>query len=101
MERCCVCGRFCRPVDSSTPFGSGGDIDPPDEEFYCAKCVEKEKSFFIEHNRLPANWRKAKWEFDVAKVLGYVLIHLDGAGWNIWHKQSEPMPKGYILDEVK
>jgi hypothetical protein len=50
MIKCVVCGKFCKPVDSSTPFGGAVDTEPPDPEFYCASCVEKEKQFYINHH---------------------------------------------------
>lgn len=97
VYRCCICGKFCRPVDSSTPFGSYDNFEPPVEEFYCATCVKKVKLYHIEHSWLPVNWRKAQWEFNVAKVLDYILISPEGAAWSVWHKKTEPIPSGYII----
>ena len=93
--RCSVCGRFCRPVDSSTPFGGYNSTEPPEEEYYCGKCVLKEKDWHIAHGWLPSNWRKAKWEYEVAKVLGCILIGPKYSAWSVWHKATEPIPDDY------
>ena len=45
--RCTCCGRFCRPADEGTPFGGPQDMEPPDEEFWCAPCVEVEVAFYV------------------------------------------------------
>lgn len=89
--RCCCCGRFCIPADSSAPFGSYGDLEPPEEKFYCGHCVEKQITFHIRYGWLPVNYTKANWEYEVAKVLGFIEI----APWSIWHKEAEPVPEGY------
>jgi len=95
---CCICGRYCRfDSDYSIPFTSGEAVYPPSEEYYCVRCAEKEKQYHIQAGWIPPNWHKAKWEFEVAEVLGFVLIKLVGAAWSLWHKASEPIPDGYVL----
>jgi len=37
-SRCCYCGRFCIPVDWEAPYGSGDEVDPPEDEPICEKC---------------------------------------------------------------
>lgn len=95
MIKCCVCGKFCVPVDSSTPFGGYLDTEPPDSEYYCAKCAKKEKQYFITHKWLPCNWRPAKWEYEVAKILGFIRIGPLGVAWSMWHNPNNVMPADY------
>ena len=95
-ERCSVCGRFCRPIDQSCPFGTYDSLDPPQEEYYCEQCALKEKEYYISRGWLPSNWRKANWEYEVAQVLDFILITLPGAAWSVWHKGSEQLPDGWI-----
>lgn len=40
--QCEHCGQFCKPHDSGTYYGSCIDMEPPDESFFCKKCVDKE-----------------------------------------------------------
>jgi len=39
--RCSECGQFCRPVDSGTFYGHCNDTDPPDPDFFCARCAKR------------------------------------------------------------
>lgn len=45
--RCCVCGKFCKPVATAIEYGGYFDIDPPDPVFWCNKCatIIKTKQF--------------------------------------------------------
>ena len=97
MIKCSVCGRFCKPADSSTSFISGDTIDPPEPDYYCASCVEREKQYFIKHRWLPPHYIHANWEFDVAKVIGFILIRLPRTAWDSWHDSIEPIPIGYEI----
>ena len=97
-ERCSVCGRFCVPADVSCPFGGSGDIDPPEEDWYCKQCVRKETEYHISHGWLPSNRRKAKWEYVVAEKLGFILVSVEGAAWSVWHKKTSPLPKGWVKE---
>jgi len=40
--KCYYCGRFCKPHDTGTYYGSTLDMEPPDPLFFCKKCVDKE-----------------------------------------------------------
>lgn len=99
---CCICGRFCRwDTDYSVPFGTYGDIDPPDAEFYCPSCIKEQKTKHTEWGWLPVNWIPAKWEYEVAEAIGFIRIYLPSAAWGRWHNTNQPIPKGYItVDEV-
>jgi hypothetical protein len=39
--RCCYCGRFCKPYDTGTYYGSTLDMEPPDPEYFCKACVKR------------------------------------------------------------
>lgn len=39
--KCENCGKFCRPYDSGTYFGTANDLEPPDESFFCEKCIKE------------------------------------------------------------
>lgn len=68
--RCCVCGRFVpSDADSEGPYGGPTDIDPPPDQFYCAECALKEKEDHIKAGWVPAVYRKAKWQLEVAQAL--------------------------------
>lgn len=38
---CEECGKFCRPSDKGTYYGSCNDLEPPDVSYFCKKCVDK------------------------------------------------------------
>ena len=102
MERCSICGRFCKPFDCAIPFGSYLDAEPPEPEFLCSSCVKKVKETHLREKWLPASWIPAKWEHEVAMELGFIRIRLFGAAWGLWQKQTEEIPKGYeqVIEEV-
>lgn len=93
---CCVCGKFCVPADSNTPFGSCQDLEPPDEEFYCARCVKNEEEHAIKTGRIPVYWQKAGWQLRAAKKLGLVQAGPEGAAWSHWFKEDK-VPEGYTI----
>ncbi len=94
---CCICGRYCQPVDSSTDWGSSGDIDPPDDDFYCKECVEVETKRHIEMKWVPDVWCPAKWHAEVARALGYKQAGPAGAAWSFWFQEGGTLPEGYVF----
>ena len=52
-------------------WGSYGDSEPPDPDYYCQKCVESEKEFYRKQGRPPSSYRPSNWEVDLAHELGY------------------------------
>jgi len=99
--RCCGCGRFVPwDADYSVPFMSGGDIDPPEPEYYCDSCANKYEEFWVQlGGSPPIDYILAKWERRVAERLGFVEIRLPGAAWTIWHNKRLPIPPAYVLSE--
>ena len=68
--RCCYCGRFVRwDADRSTAFGRYYDLEPPDEEFYCDRCIEKYSARDIQEGRKPVEWRLAEWQKRVTEAI--------------------------------
>ena len=93
--RCCECGRFCGyDAESSTPFGGPTDLEPPDEEFYCAPCVTKNEEHYVCEGWVPTSWEKAPWHRRVAARLGCIEVRLPGAAWTVWAPR-EHIPPGY------
>lgn len=39
QPRCCDCGRWCRPADSGTYWGT--NYEPPDPVYWCRSCTEQ------------------------------------------------------------
>lgn len=73
---CDMCGLFCRPVDSYTPYGcSNYDApEPLDEEHICKKCeikLKKQWLVSLKHGRY-GDWQKSKAEIWAAKKLGLI-----------------------------
>lgn len=93
--KCTVCGRFCKPADSGIPFGNSYSTEPPDEEYYCQRCVEDKIKYYVEHKRVPLFWLKPNWTLKIAEILGYVQISPEHAAWSVWHKKEIPLPEGY------
>lgn len=52
-RKCCDCGKFCLPADSSTSFGSSLDLEPPEPEYYCKKCVKRYIDQYINCDEMP------------------------------------------------
>jgi len=74
--RCSVCGRFVKweECDSAVPYGSWYDIDEPDEELYCQKCVEQFKEEAISDGYLlNCFYRPPKFYYEVAEIIGWEL----------------------------
>ena len=93
--RCCVCEKYCKPVDESVGFGEYNDLEPPDPDFYCKKCARAETKRHIQMKWVPQTWQPAEWHFEVAKKLGYGRAGLKGGAWAHWFKKNEPLPSGY------
>ena len=94
-ERCNVCGRFCVPFDSSTPFGGPADLEPPDDEIYCEPCTRKLKKEAIEGRHVFSNWSPARWEREVAAELGMVRAGPKGCAWAEFFL-PENIPDGWL-----
>lgn len=90
--RCTCCGRFCRPADEGTPFGGPQDMEPPDEEFWCAPCVEVEVAFYVRAAWCPQYWLRPAWVDRVAKVLGLALVKYPGNAWSIYARPDAIKP---------
>lgn len=80
--RCCHCGRFVKPdADSAAPYGRCTDLDPPDDEYYCDKCIKRLKAEYIAAKRVSCEYRLAWWQEQVIDALG---ITDPGLGDRLW-----------------
>jgi hypothetical protein len=70
---CGHCGHFTSwDSDNYTNYGTAEMMEPPDPIYLCARCVAVEIAEAMERGRLwDAHWRPARWEYDVARVLGF------------------------------
>jgi hypothetical protein len=92
---CCVCGRFARwDADSSTRFGNSTELEPPEPDFFCARCEKTEEEYYVQRGWVPSNWIKANWERRAAKRLRLVEAGPKGAGWLKWIDPNY-MPKDW------
>ena len=94
LPNCCRCGRFCVPVDQSTNFGHTGDLEPPDDEYYCKRCARREENDAVKTGRVPSFWRNPSWAYRAAKRLGLVLAGPRGAAWAEWFPKDK-VPQDY------
>jgi len=86
--RCCVCGRFTDyKSDYSVPFGGYEDYEPPDEEYYCKKCIKDMINWCLKTGFVPQSWIPAKWEIKVAHKLGFRRAGPKGAAWSHWCRE--------------
>ncbi len=70
--RCAICGRFVSyDADCRVMWGSYGDSEPPDPDYYCQKCVESEKEYYRKQGRPPSSYIPSNWEVGLAHELGY------------------------------
>lgn len=70
--KCSICGKFVSyDADYSVSFGSACDTEPPDPEYYCPKCIERQKEYYRKQNRVPCSYIPSQWEIDLAAELGY------------------------------
>ena len=93
--RCCICGRFCIPADSSASYGSGDMIDPSDLKFYCTICAQREFEDCIKGGSIiDCFGLKPQWQRRAARILGYIEIKTPYFAWTVWHKAYKPIPKG-------
>ena len=63
-DHCCVCGRFVSyDADCGTPYGTVYDTEPPDPEFFCPECAEREykKAVSPTGYLLDIWWALPKW----------------------------------------
>lgn len=94
---CAYCGRFVSwGADSFTPFGSGEQLDPPEPEHLCQRCVRRLERDAARDRRLPTHWIPARWEHRIAKRLGFVQAGPKGAAWSHWYA-PENVPTDYEL----
>jgi len=97
--KCCVCGRFCKVADSGVPFGSYGDLEPPEDDLFCNRCAELEYDRCVRYGRVIGGyWIKPNWERRAAKELGYVLAGPKGAAWAVWCFPNRLPPDYEILE---
>jgi hypothetical protein len=83
--QCHICGRICSwNSDSSINFGGYEDMEPPDPDFYCKRCVSREYRDALKNRHLPHHWVPARWEFRAAKKLGFVRMNPKSAAWGEW-----------------
>lgn len=96
---CAYCGRFVSwKADHYAPFGNSTDIEPPEEEYLCKRCVSKLEKQAIKEKRLPTHWHMARWEYRVAKKLGMVRAGPIGSSWSMWYMPNN-LPEGYEIHE--
>lgn len=94
LPNCSVCGQFCVPAEESTDFGRTGDLEPPDPEYYCKRCVKREEDNAVKSGWVPSFWRNPGWVYRAAKRIGLVLAGPEGAAWAEWFKPNN-VPKDY------
>src|SRR5882672_2405926 len=83
---CAYCGRFVSwGADHYSPFGGACDLEPPDAEYLCKRCVRREYFTAVRERRLPTHWLPAAWEYRAAKRLGFVQAGPKGAAWSHWY----------------
>jgi len=66
--KCCYCGRFCLPYDGGVYWGSSIDMEPPDPEYFCKKCVTE----ILKHPEkviVGCWWQKPKFVYQAQKML--------------------------------
>ena len=86
--RCAICGKFVSyDADYCVMWGSYGDSEPPDPDYYCQKCVESEKEFYRKQGRPPSSYRPSNWEVDLAHELGYERAQY---GWEKKEATNDP-----------
>ena len=78
MGFCNRCEKEKIIVDSYTPFGRPGDMEPPDSVELCADCVEEEIKTWVSLDMMPEHWLRADYETGLAEILGFELRH---EGW--------------------
>ena len=82
---CSECRKFCRPVDSYTPFGSQGPegLEPLDEEYTCKKCFPKVKKGWIKNFKNGGrygDYQKSRAEMEAAEECGLAWVSSGGIG---------------------
>lgn len=102
MNNCSRCGRFFSwdsQWDCETPFGSSTDLEPPDPEYFCEVCANKELEEMLLSRRKPSHpWRPGRIHTQAAILLGYVEAGPRGAAWADFFKPDN-IPEGYVVWE--
>lgn len=103
--RCDMCGAFCNPVDSFTPFGQPDPevMEPYPEEHICINCW----SIFLldmwesykRTDTLRADWQKSRAEQAIAKRVG--LEWVSGSNGFVDLRTEEDVHHTYILKSEK
>ena len=81
---CDICGKFCRPFDSLTPFGCQGEgcLEPLDSKHICKKCFPKAKKEWIKRFKKGdrnGDWEKSRAEMEATKECSLKWVS-DGIG---------------------
>lgn len=98
MNHCCMCGRFVPwNADSSTPFGNSSMLEPPDPEFYCARCAKKAEDEAVAAGHVYSDWIPADWQFRAAERIGLVRAGPNGAAWAEFFSPDK-VPAGYSTE---
>lgn len=82
---CDTCGKFCRPYDSGTLFGTKSYEEPePLDPFHtCKKCFKKVKNEWIKsfkNGNRQGDWEKSRAEIEAAKECGLRWVGQNGEG---------------------
>ena len=57
QPRCCVCGRFVSyDADSGTMYGSSTSLEPPEDDYFCPRCAQKETDWYVSMGRILRCW---------------------------------------------
>ncbi len=83
--RCSVCHKVIdEPADSYINFGTVLDLEPPEPILLCKECLSGEIDFWRKIGIMPQHWKRASYETDLAKELGYSLV--SAGGFTRWEK---------------
>lgn len=84
---CDECGKFCRPFDEWTYFGTKGGWDdspePLDPCHCCEACWPQLKAYWLDkigQDRRRGDYEKSRAEMEAAEELGLIWIHFNGVG---------------------
>jgi len=68
---CCMCGRFVGwGADQSVYYGNSWDMEPPDPDYYCKVCAEKEKQEVIKRGKAHGCfWVQPIWQIEAIRIL--------------------------------
>ena len=55
--RCCECGRFVKSTaDRGAAWGNSYMMEPPDEEWFCEECAQRNIDSFLRMGRVLRAW---------------------------------------------